>query len=553
MDKLTPQLNEVQLKQNIDALVKSGLNKEKIQEYVNNYTKSSDGNYVLKGTNTETPTKQPEQKTTSGVADLIGKMILPGAGTLGLETAMGAGKGVLKTIQGLGQLGLRGLEKITGKEKGTYGSQEQFFEDKTALEPKTIPEKVEEFGEQVAEFAVPGSKIAKITEGANILTKIAMRAISSGAVASAQEGKIGTGTAVAAGTEAIIPGVSAIGKYGFNVIKRLFKGLGSGLSGVGTDVIDTIVKNPQKAMEVSRQLEEVGNFSVLEKNAKDIVNGVSKIRQEARQSYAKGLESLKSQDINPKTFRNSIQEFLDRNGIYSKGKERVLENVEFNEQSNIKKASNLIDDISGSKLDGFSLSKILNKVESKRYKTATSDERLSFNAFITDLSSTLKKAINSSTNKLNEINKAYSTDLQLSEEIERIFADVEFKNLSEVGRVAQKLENLFSQKGLNPRDIDNFLNRIGIKPEEFRTTEAIRQIGQKVTGANIKGLSFAEILQQTTSAVITPQAVKNISIYTGLSEQLLSPILKELKPVARASLVKLLVDLQSNMTNNGVE
>ncbi len=48
MDKLTPQLNEVQLKQNIDALQKGGMQNDKVQAYVNNYTRDKSGNYVLK-------------------------------------------------------------------------------------------------------------------------------------------------------------------------------------------------------------------------------------------------------------------------------------------------------------------------------------------------------------------------------------------------------------------------------------------------------------------------------------------------------------------------
>lgn len=49
MDNLTPKLNTEQLKQNIDALVKQGIDKTKIQGYIDNYTKDLNGNYILKG------------------------------------------------------------------------------------------------------------------------------------------------------------------------------------------------------------------------------------------------------------------------------------------------------------------------------------------------------------------------------------------------------------------------------------------------------------------------------------------------------------------------
>lgn len=50
MDNLTPTLNNDQIKQNIDALQSQGVTNDKIQAYVNNYSKDpTSGNYVLKG------------------------------------------------------------------------------------------------------------------------------------------------------------------------------------------------------------------------------------------------------------------------------------------------------------------------------------------------------------------------------------------------------------------------------------------------------------------------------------------------------------------------
>lgn len=60
MDKLTPQLNDQQLRQNIDALQKQGVPNDKVQSYVNNYTKSNDGSYTLKPTQ-KAPIQQPQE------------------------------------------------------------------------------------------------------------------------------------------------------------------------------------------------------------------------------------------------------------------------------------------------------------------------------------------------------------------------------------------------------------------------------------------------------------------------------------------------------------
>lgn len=48
MENLTPKLNEQQIKQNVDALLKQGASKQIVQSYVNNYTRSQDGSFVLK-------------------------------------------------------------------------------------------------------------------------------------------------------------------------------------------------------------------------------------------------------------------------------------------------------------------------------------------------------------------------------------------------------------------------------------------------------------------------------------------------------------------------
>lgn len=47
-DKLTPTLNEQQLKENLDALQQAGESVQERQAYVDNYSKSNDGNYTLK-------------------------------------------------------------------------------------------------------------------------------------------------------------------------------------------------------------------------------------------------------------------------------------------------------------------------------------------------------------------------------------------------------------------------------------------------------------------------------------------------------------------------
>lgn len=347
----------------------------------------------------------------------------------------------------------------------------------------------------------------------------------------------GIGTAVGLAT----PLAGAVLRPASKIVGRLLKGLGSGLSGVSTDTIEKIVNNPRAAQLATDKLAKTGNAKVLEENAKTILGGVSKIRQEARKAFGEGLDSLAETDIKPDVFRAQTQSFLDKYGAQLTPKGRQLTNVEFSDPKNLSKAKELIDKLHNAKLDGKSIRKLADDIENSAYKIATGDERLSFNAFVKDLSQTVKGAVKSSTDKLGQMDKQFSSDMQLAEAAEKIFGRVNFKNLSEVVRASQKLETLFSQKGLAPEVVDQFLTRIGIDPSDFKTGEAVRQISNKTSGANTKGLSVGEVVQQATSAVVTPQTVRNVATKLGIAEQTLLPELKKLSPAVRSVILNFLV------------
>lgn len=353
----------------------------------------------------------------------------------------------------------------------------------------------------------------------------------------ASEVRPGVGTVVGGS----LPVAGSVARLGGRIVGRLFKGLGSGLSGVSTSTIDKIIDNPKVAQLASEKLAKSGNSKILEENAKQIVGGVSKVRQEARQSFGKAMDELKTEDIDPKKFRSVIQPALDEIGSVTQGNTRRLNNVEFSDPANLKRANTLINDISNVKLDGLSLRKLVYKIENTKFKTATSDERLSFNAFTKDLASSVKEAITGSTDKLTKANESFTKDMQLVETIEDIFGNVKFKNLPEVVKASQKLEGLFAQKGLAPDVVDDFLERIGVNAKNFKTTEAVRQISGKSSNANTKGLSVGEMMQQTTSAVVTPEMVKNISIGAGMTKEKLADLVNKMNPAAKKIFIQTLL------------
>lgn len=353
----------------------------------------------------------------------------------------------------------------------------------------------------------------------------------------------GVGTAIG-GALPVVGGVAS------KIVGRLLSGLGSGISGVSAKTIEQIVDNPNAAIKASRMIAQKGKSSVLEENSKTIVNGIANLKKEASQAFGQGLEQLSQKDINPAVYRQNVQTFLDKYGSTLTSGKRTLANIEFDDPKNIAKASGLVDRLSNANLDGKSLRKLSDDIENSKYKTANSDERLSYNRFLNDMSNSLKSAVHSSTDKLGEINKKYSQDVQLAQTMEKEFGKVKFKNMPEVVAASKRLEGLFQKSGLAPERIDDFLTRIGVNKGAFKTSEAVRQIEGEDFGKNTPGTSVGEMMRDVTSAVISPDLIKNLSIVTGLTKEKLNPILKEMKPAARNILINTLLQHSQDSEQN---
>lgn len=483
------------------------------------------------------------------------KITQPQAGETGLQGfATGVGKGVLSTIKGAGQLGEKiGDVLLPGfNEQPKVYSEDALKQDASQggvmgkllnednLKAKSTAESIGKGAEQIAEFAIPSTKLAKVSKGVGLAKTVASRALTSGTVASVQAGDVGQEAGIAAGLEAALP---VAGKFVVQPVKRLLgrvlKGTGVALSGASGTQLDQIINNTDDAIKAGKELKAKGSDALLEKNVKTIFNGATKIRKDASNAYAKGLDALEQTDIKPEIFRARTQGVLDNYQVSLDNGERVLQNVEFTDPKNLQKASNLIDKLANVELNGKALRKLSNEIENAAFKTTGTDaERLSFNQFIQDLSKSVKGAIDDSTPKLSEINKAYSGEVQLVEAIEKELGNIDFKNLSEVVNASKKLEGLFNKSGLAPKVIDDFLNKIGATG--LKTSEAVRQISTKELTSNTMGTQPLEILRNISAAVVTPKMVKNIAIIMKITDKKASQLLNRLDPVSRATLIKTL-------------
>lgn len=105
MENLTSQLNEVQLKQNIDALQGKGLPNQQVQDYVNKYSKSGDGSYKLKGGFMDNVRNNPFANKVSNAVDTVGNTLghgfqdaIKGPATLATRVGQAAGVGIAHAL-----------------------------------------------------------------------------------------------------------------------------------------------------------------------------------------------------------------------------------------------------------------------------------------------------------------------------------------------------------------------------------------------------------------------------------------------------------------------
>lgn len=477
-------------------------------------------------------TPEPEEKK--------GRLVV-GSTTPDLSLVKGIAKGAGSTVKGIADIGDKFLN-LTGAQESQPVYQKgtpEYQAVQQSLEPVNQAERLGKTAEQIAEIAIPGTKVAKATQTAPLLAKATARGLTSGSIVAAQKGEFSKDALIAGAVDAALPVVGKAIKPIKNLVSRVLKGTGVALSGASGAQIDEIVNNPEKAKILSRELAKSGNDKVLESNVRKIINGVSKLNKDNSVMYQKGIESLAKTDIKPDVFRSATQNFLDQYGIYSDDGQRVFQNVEFTDPKNIQKASNLIDKLQNTELDGKALRKLANEIDTSAFKTVGTDaERLSYNQFIKDLSSAVDSAINQSTDKLKEINSSYSQTKQLTEAIQKELGNVDYKNLSEVIGASKKLETLFSKQGLAPKVIDDFLAKIGAT--DLKTSEAVRQISNKELATNTVGANPFEALRNISAAIVTPKMVKNTAIVMSITDKKASAILKALSPTARAAFIKAL-------------
>lgn len=343
MDKLTPQLNDQQIRENIDALLKGGQSKEQVQSYVDNYKKSADGTYALKNAPATTTTTQPHDRS---------------EGNTMINLGIGAAKGLGNTLLGAGELTSKVLGKVLPGKTGEFfaggaGEAEHIKNDTNIVKPQGAAQTIGKTAEQIGEFFVPAGEVAKVEgllsggakalthanlapivgdtaakileHAASLGTKMAVRATEGGGVIGLQSG----GDPEATKTGALAGGLLApVGEALSTVAKRaggiseVGKRLAGALSGRGTAVIDEVIKDPKAAMEGLTG----ESIDTLSKNAKLLKEASVNMKAEAGKEYSRVLNNLQSiyenegKSFDKGTEINKITDLLkDKFGIIKAG------------------------------------------------------------------------------------------------------------------------------------------------------------------------------------------------------------------------------------------
>ena len=509
--------------------------------------------YVKKyGVEPFTTTTLPKEMTTPPQDDSFASKVGGFAKGLGV----GFGKGAVESAVGLGQLAVKGLSMVPGPNVYRDMKQDtlQTGEDikQTQLKPKNTAETIGKFGEQVAEFTIPGAKVAKAAKGLSRIPRLGASAATSGLVGAAQTGDV-KGGAIAAGVDLIAPGASKVVAAPLRVMGRLLRGTGSALSGASSAQIKAILENPNAARQAVGQIKKAGGSALLRNEASSLVKGAGQIRKEASENFAKALESLPKEANVPlglKGLKSKFTSTLRNFGVEVNPQKKTFEFLESPFVDSEEKVLKKVFDVIGNWKD--TSPKGLEALAQKLGKFGKATTHKELNSVIGTLKNNVRSYLGERVPQAKEMVSKYHQEMELLDEFQKVFGKVQFKGAKEILNVSQKLEGLFNQKGLAPDVVDNFLERIGVESTGFRAGESARQIGELAERVNPIGINPYEAVRAFTSAIVPPKLVRDIAIYTGIPLKVMQEAATKLSPAGRAIFLRSVLSVvdEQNPTDN---
>lgn len=234
------------------------------------------------------------QKQPQGVSGLLG-------------VAVGTAKGAVSTITGAASLGERMLKGTTKallpkSLESKFGVEEPM--DKTSAE-KLIPEQVrvpkggtEKFGfgaEQIAEFFIPTTKIAKLEKGLSLFPRMAIEATTVGGQSALQEGEIDNEVKTSALVGAMFPMAGAVLKGAKGILKP-----------IGEKIQQTVIRPMERDVKDGFKIANVNKYNLGGSLSETAVKTHTKINELVNELNKK-ISSVKNRVNLNDVFQSTVQ------------------------------------------------------------------------------------------------------------------------------------------------------------------------------------------------------------------------------------------------------
>lgn len=470
-----------------------------------------------------------------------------------LNVGQGVAKSAGDTVFGLGKIGRgiqRGVSKVGDAALGRFnplriregGVFDEGSESNQAaqnlLERDTAGEKIGGFAGDVAQFAVPASRVGTAARSAGLSrpATIGAQAVTSGGVATAQEGELGRESAIAAGTEAAFPVVGRLARPFVNYGKGVLKGLAGTISGTGGDVVERAFTNPSAA----RQGLTASDEEALKTTARTVRQGVKDLKKKAGNEYS---ELVSSVDINLKSkpLKDKLkQQFVEEADAVPTKDGLSFGNSPFadSEERLLQKANNVIEEWSDFSAEGVNrLATRLN-----RFRRGTQDAA-NFDRVIDQLRRTTREYVGEQVPSIREANEKFAAKMDLIDELDSILkTQGAVESRQGLRETSQRIARLFNaNKELSREAVEELEKEIGV---DTLAIEAGRQLSDEASMFQLgaQGDVMSLVRSFIPRRVIGEMVTRSGQTYEA-AEQLLGENLSRLDATSRGVVIDMLTDL----------
>ena len=436
----------------------------------------------------------------TGIAKGIGRLAL-GVGTIG------------RTIQeGVGRLVGRDLPETSIFDIGSTPRAQA----EEALRPRGPGEKISSFITEVGGGAAASGGVLKATSGLSFARAMLGRGAGGAVVGTIQGGgDVDRDTLIGAGTEVAFPLLGRGLTYGGKVLKSL-----AGLTtGVGSEVIDQVVKTPRSALAGGTD----DGVKALRQTASAIREGSKQIREKAGQQFAE-MTKNHTRQLNRVDFNKLTAEYLDE-----------FDSSTFIDTKNIDKVRAVVQSWDDYSAQG--LNKLASKI-SKFYTgsaASTDTDRL-----VSGLNRTIRNWIGKQIPEIAEANAIYADKMDLIEQMDALFKlKGSVDDRLGLQKTAEAVSRLFNaNKDIAREGVEELQKELGI---DILGREAGRQL---VSGVTTKFQAGAQDgIVGVARAFVPPELVLRLAAGTGIAKEVIERRLSVIEPILRSAVLEVLTDL----------